>query len=141
MKIKQNKEFSFSLEPKYKRSIIDDKKSKDKDKTLFRLSKKVVNIQMNGEVKKKEIHVIKAFKYLKQRQVIELELEIKPEEKKEEGIKEKEISKDEKEIQTLITEVKPEEKGIETDEVEEKKVKKKVRSKEKDKSKKSKKER
>ena len=95
LKIKQNKEFSFSLEPKYKRSIIDDKKSKDKDKTLFRLSKKVVNIQMNSEVKKKEIHVIKAFKYLKQRQVIELELEIKPEEKKEEGIKEKEISKDE----------------------------------------------
>ena len=39
----------------------------------------------------------------------------------------------------MITEVKPEEKGIETDEVEEKKVKKKVRSKEKDKSKKSKK--
>ena len=74
MKIKQNKEFSFSLEPKYKRSIIDDKKSKDKDKTLFRLSKKVVNIQMNGEVKKKEIHIIKAFKNLKQRQVIELEL-------------------------------------------------------------------
>ena len=65
--------------------------------------------------------------------------EIKPEEKKEEGIKEKEISKDEKEIQTLITEVKPEEKGIQTDEVEEKKVKKKVRSKEKDKSKKCKK--
>ena len=65
--------------------------------------------------------------------------EIKPEEKKEEGIKEKEISKDEKEIKILITEVKPEEKGIETDEVEEKKVKKKVRSKEKDKSKKSKK--
>ncbi len=76
MKIKQNKDFSFSVEPKYKRSIIDDKKSKDKDKdkTLFRLSKKVVNIQMNGEVKKKEIHVIKAFKYLKQRQVIEVEL-------------------------------------------------------------------
>ena len=47
--------------------------------------------------------------------------EIKPEEKKEEGIKEKEISKDEKEIQTLITEVKPEEKGIETDKVEKKK--------------------
>ena len=54
LKIKQNKEFSFSLEPKYKRSIIDDKKSKDKDKTLFRLSKKVVNIQMNGEVKKRK---------------------------------------------------------------------------------------
>ena len=47
--------------------------------------------------------------------------EIKPEEKKEEGIKEKKISKDEKEIQTLITEVKPEEKGIETDKVEKKK--------------------
>ena len=39
----------------------------------------------------------------------------------------------------MITEVKPEEKGIETDEVEEKKVKKKVRSKEKDKNKKCKK--
>ena len=40
--------------------------------------------------------------------------------KKEEGIKEKDISKDEKEIKILITEVKPEEKGIETDKVEKK---------------------
>jgi hypothetical protein len=46
--------------------------------------------------------------------------EIKPEEKKEEGIKEKEISKDEIGIYALITEVKPEKKGIETNKVEKK---------------------
>jgi len=76
LKVKQNKEFSFSVEPKYRRNLIDDNKSKDKNRGELRLSRRVVNIHMIGIPKEEKVTTPKSgkFKYLKPRKNVDIEL-------------------------------------------------------------------